>query len=186
MRAFVVAAFAAVLSVTPPVSAAGTVPFALPAPPPPGAPAASTIRDAMMAIERAATNNPSAAQTAAFSYSAAMQQYDAHEYERARASAVTAIGQAGAPAAPGSAAAPTQISLPSFPGPRSYVIPDELPATASNAQSYVALARRAMERCLDVKAADAEYRGARSALDAKQYRIAMADARNIVDDCSVR
>jgi hypothetical protein len=66
------------------------------------------------------------------------------------------------------------------------MIPDEAPATAANAQRYVALAHRAMASCSASTAAAAEYRGALAALDAKRYRVAMADSRNIVDDCVSR
>jgi hypothetical protein len=176
---------AVVLSVTHGASAAGSVPLPLPAPPPPGTPVSSTLRDAMIAIERAAATNPAAAQNAAFSYNAAIQQYNAHEYERARASALTAISQSLVPAAPAPVAHAPIVSPP-FPGPRYYIIPDELPATAANAQKYVALAHRAMASCSASKAADVEYRGALTALSAKQYRVAMADSRNIVDDCTAR
>jgi hypothetical protein len=137
----------------------------------------------MIAIERAAATNPAAAQNAAFSYKAAIQQFNAHEYERARASALMAISQSAAPAAL-APAAPAPIIAPAFPGPRYYVIPDEVPATPANAQRYVGLAHRAMASCVAPKAAAAEYRGALSALSAKQYRVAMATSRNIVDDCT--
>jgi hypothetical protein len=43
-----------------------------------------------------------------------------------------------------------------------------------------------MASCSASKTAAAEYRGALAALDAKQYRVAMADSRNIVDDCVSR
>jgi hypothetical protein len=178
------AVMAAALSVTHAASAAGSVPLPLPAPPPPGTPVSSTLRDAMIAIERAAATNPAAAQNATFSYNAAIQLYNAHEYERARASALTAIIQAAAPAAPVAPVAHAPIVSPAFPGPRYYIIADELPATSANAQRYVALAHRAMASCPALKAATAEYRGALSALSAKQYRVAMADSRNIVDDCT--
>jgi len=163
--------------------AAGSVPLPLPAPPPPGSPAASALRDAMLAIERAAPTNPTAAQNAAFSYNAAIEQYNAHEYDRARASALTAIIQSGAPPAFRAPRVHAPISVP-LPGPRYYIIPDELPATAANAQRYVDLAHRAMANCVAEKAAATEYRGALSALNAKQYRAVMADSRNIVDDCT--
>ena len=155
----------------------------LPAPPPSGTPVASTIRDAMLAIERAAASNPAAAQNAAFSYSAAIEQYKAHEYSQARASALTAISQS---LAPPPALAPVRrapIGVP-FPGPRYYIIPDELPATAANARRYVDLAHRAMASCAAPTSAATEYRSALSALDNKRYRIAMAASRNIVDDCT--
>jgi hypothetical protein len=173
------------LSVANVAPAAGTAPVPLPAPPPPGTPVASTIRDAMLAIERAAATNPTAAQNAAFSYNAAIQQYRAHEYEQARASALSALSQAAAPPSVAPVAHPPVVA-PGFPGPRYYMIPDEVPATAANAQKYVVLAHRAMAGCVAPKAAEAEYRGALAALGAKQYRIAMADSRNIVDDCAGR
>jgi hypothetical protein len=163
-------------------SAAGTVP--LPNPPPPGTPTASTIRDAMLAIERAAATNPSAAQNAAFSYNAAIEQFKAHEFSQARASALTAISQSLAPAPLTPPMRHAPMDEPFFPGPRYYVIPDELPATAANAQRYVDLAHRAMASCVAPKSAATEYRGAVSALNAKQYRVAMASSRNIVDDCT--
>jgi hypothetical protein len=178
------ALMAAALSVAHAASAAGSVPLSLPAPPPPGTPVSSTLRDALIAIEQAAATNPAAAQNAAFTYNAAIQEYNAREYERARASALTAISQSAAPAAPVVSVAHAPIVAHAFPGPRYYIIPDELPATAVNARRYVALAHRAMASCPTLKAAAAEYRGALSALSTKQYRVAMADSRNIVDDCT--
>jgi hypothetical protein len=140
----------------------------------------------MIAIQRAAATNPAAAENAAFSYRAAIQQYNAHQFERARASALMAISQSAAPGAAFAPVAHAPIASPDFPGSRYYIIPDEPPATAANAQRYVVLAHRAMASCPALKAAAAEYRGALSALGAKQYRVAMADSRNIVDDCTGR
>jgi len=180
------ALMAAVLGVTHAASAAGSVPLRLPAPPPPGTPAASALRDANFAIEQAAASNPAAAQNATFSYNAALQLYRSHQYEQARASALRAIFQSGAPAAPVAPVGHAPMIYPDFPGPRYYVIPEELPATPDNAQRYVAQAHRAMASCVAPAAAAADYRGALSALSAKQYRVAMADSRNIVDDCTAR
>jgi hypothetical protein len=181
MNVLMVAALvAAALSVTQAASAAGSVP--LPAPPP-GTPVSATLRDAMIAIERAAATNPAAAQSAALNYNAAIEQLRAHQYERARASALAAIIQSAAPPPPVAPVAHAPIAAPAFPGPRYYMIPDELPSTQANAQRYVALAHRAMASCSASKTAAAEYRGALAALGAKQYRVAMADSRNIVDDC---
>ena len=177
---------AAALTVAHAASAAGVVPLPLPVPPPPCGAVSSTLRDAMLAIERAAATNPAAAQNAAFSYNAAIELYRAHEYEQARASALAAISQAAAPAVPVAPVPHAPIVAPAFPGPRYYMIPDEVPATPANAERYVALAHRAMADCPALKVADAEYRGALAALSAKQYRIAMAQSRNIVDDCAAR
>jgi len=158
----------------------------LPAPPPPGTPVSTTLFDALMAIERAAATNPSAAQRAAFSYDAAIQQYNAHDYERARASALTALSESAVPPAP-AAHAPVITLAP--PGRAYYIIAGQPSANQSNAERYVALAQRAMAGCGAVKAAvpaavAAEYRGAVAALSAKRYRVAMAASRNIVDDCA--
>jgi hypothetical protein len=185
MKALVSAAImAATLSVLQPASAAGSLP--LPAPPPPGTPVSSELRNAIISIQRAAATNPAAAERAAFSYRAAIQQLNAHEFARARASALSAISLSGVPAEPFSPMAHAPIAGPTFPGPRYYIIPEEAPATADNAQRYVVLAHRAMASCAALKTADTEYRGALSALSAKQYRVAMADSRNIVDDCTGR
>ena len=181
---WVPAVFAAALSVMRTAAAAGLAPLPLPAPPPHGAPVWSTLRDALTAIEQTAASNPAAAQNAALFYNAAVEQYGAHEYERARASALTAISRSASQ--PASVPAQARIGGPAFPGPRYFIIPDELPATPVNAQRYVALAHRAMASCLAPNAAAAEYRAARSALSAKDYRVAMADSRNIVDDCTIR
>jgi hypothetical protein len=177
---------AVALSVAHAASAADSVPLSLPAPPPAGTPVSSALFDALIAIQRAAATNPAAAQNAAFSYNAAIQLYNAHEFQRARATALTAISQAAAPAAPLAPVARAPIVAPAFPGPRYYIIPEELPATPANAQRYVDLAHRAMANCPALKAAADEYRGALTALNAKEYRVAMADSRNIVDDCSAR
>jgi hypothetical protein len=164
--------------------AAGSAPLALP--PPSGTPTASTILDALLAIQRAAATNPTAARNATFSYNAAVQQYNAREFGRARASAVQAIGEAGAPPALAAPLPPEGPAIPrsAFPGPRYDVIPDELPATPANAAKYVGLAHRALATCAAAKTAAKEYAGAVSALSAKHYRHAMAASRNIVDDCA--
>ena len=166
---------------------AATVVAALPlAAPPPAAPAvASTLHDALFAIERAAADDPTAAQTARLSYDAAVAAYRAHEYAQARADALLAISQAGAPIAAPVPVPQHHVRAP-FPGPRYYVIPAELPATPENAHRYVTLAQRAMAGCPTSTAAAADYRAAVIALRAKNYRAAMAGARNTVDDCTGR
>ena len=184
MRTTITAVFLAVFTgIATDASAAGLVPFQLPAPPPAGAPASSTLRDALFAVQHAAATNPEAAQNAAFTYNAAIEQYNAHQYDRARASALTAISQSMAPHAL-VAPVPRAAVAPPFPGPRYYIIPYELPATSANASKYVVFAHRAMASCRAPQAAAEEYRGAVAALSAKNYRVAMADSRDVVDDCT--
>ena len=169
----------AVASVMPIAAVAAPAPLPLPISAP-ASPLSSILRDALTAIEQTAARNPAAAQQATFSYNAAVEQYNAHQYEQARSSALTAIQQSAMPTAP---LAHAPLAVPAAAAPNYFIIPDELPATPANAQRYVTLAHRALAKCTAPKAG-VEYRGAVSALGAKHYRVAMADARNIVDDCS--
>ena len=165
--------------------AAAVLSVTLAAPPPLGIPVASTLRDAMLAVERAQATNPTAAQNAALNYNAAVEQYNAHQYERARASALMAISQSAAPPMIAAPVSRAPIAAPAFPGPRYYIVPDEVPATLANAKKYVALAHRALSNCATSQVATEDYQRALSALNAKQFRAAMAASRNLVDDCSV-
>ena len=175
---------AAVLAAALTLASAASADGPLPAPPPPGGPTASTIFDAMLAIARAAQTNPAAAQTATFSYNAAIQQYNIHDFERARMSALTAIGQAATVPLP----APSLVP-PSIPQPVYYQMPLLSTANQADAESYVALARRAMMTCgaagaTPPAAVTQEYKTASDALMAKNYAAARASSVNIVDDCA--
>jgi hypothetical protein len=166
------------------LSTAASADGPLPNPPPPGGPAASTIFDAMLAIARAAQSNPAAAQTATFSYDAAIQQYNIHDFDRARMSALTAISQAGAVPPPAPSIAPPPIPQPIY-----YQMPLLATANQPDAESFVALAHRAMLSCGAVGAAppaavQKEYKTATDALVAKNFGAARASSLNIVDDCA--
>lgn len=177
------AVLAAALTLAGTASAAGP----LPAPPPPGGPSASTIFDAMLAIARAATTNPAAAQAATFSYNAAIQQYNIHDYARARMSALTAISQAGAPVSPASPVLPV-IGAPPRAFPTFYPTPSVSGADEADAENYVALARRSLTQCgtpgQTPAALQQQYQTAVNALVAKKYAAAEGASRSIVEQCA--
>jgi len=68
---------------------AQTVPIGTP--PAPGRPTANLVLDAMMATARAAAANPSAAASAQFNTSVAIQRYNMHDYNGARSAAIQAL-----------------------------------------------------------------------------------------------
>jgi len=155
----------------------------LPTPPPPGGPTSTMIFDAMLAVARAASSNPSAAQTAAFSYQAAVQQYNAGDFDRARMSAIAAIGQA----MPAPLPAPS-IVPPAIPEPAYYQMPLLRAADQADAESYLALARRAMLLCgaagSNPPAVMQQYAAASAALNAKNYGTSRADSQAVIDYCA--
>jgi len=174
------ALLAAALALVNAASAAGP----LPTPPPVGGTASSTIFDAMLAIARAATTNPAAAQNATFSYDAAIQQFNAKDYDRARLSALQAIGQTAAAPLP----APS-IVAPAIPQPKYYAMPLAFSADESDAESYVALARRSLMTCGTPNAAPPaavtqRYDAAVNQLLAKNYGAARAGSQYVIDQCA--
>jgi hypothetical protein len=174
------AILAAALTLVNTASAAGP----LPAPPPVGGPASSAIFDAMLAIARAAASNPGAAQTATFSYTAAIQQYNARDFERARMSALTAISQTAAVPLP-----QPSIWAPPIPQPSYYAMPLVRSANQADAESYVALARRAIVLCGAPNAAppaavQTQYAAAVDDLLAKNYGAARTSSQAVVDQCA--
>jgi hypothetical protein len=176
------AVMAVALTLAGAASAAGPLP--LPAPPPATGQTSSAIFDAMEAIARAAGSNPAAAQQAQFSYNAAIQQYNAHDFERARMSALQAISQTAAAPLPMNSIAP-----PAIPQPAYVRMPMNLDANQADAESYVGLARGALTTCGAPNAtppasATQDYTAAVNALVAKNYRAARASSQNVVNDCS--
>jgi len=165
-------------------NAASAAPGPLQAPPADSSPTASTIFDAMLSIARAAGSNPAAAQQATFSYDAAIQQYNARDFERARMSALTAISQTSVPPLP----APS-IFAPAIPQPSFYSMPLVVGANAADAEGYVALARRSTTQCGAPNAAPAaavqqQYNAAIAALVARNYAAAKTASLYVVNQCS--
>ena len=155
----------------------------LPTPPPPGGVASTTIFDAMIAVARAARSNPSAEQNAAFQYQAAIQQYNAGDYDRARMSAIAAMGAA----MPAPLPAPS-IVAPAIPQQAYYQMPLLVGPNQADAESYLALARRSMLVCgsagTNPPQVMQQYAAAAAALDAKNYGAAKSNSQAVVDYCA--
>jgi hypothetical protein len=157
----------------------------LPAPPPSGNATASTIFDAMLAIARAAGSNPAAAQQATFSYNAAIQQYNAGDFARSRMSALQAISATSTvPMAQATAMPAAPIPQPVY-----AAMPNVLGANQADAESYVALARRALTLCgtPGAPAPDAvmqQYTVAVDDLVAQKLVAARLASQNVIDQCA--
>ena len=167
-------------------ASAAPTPAVLPlaSPPPASNPTASSIFDAMMAISRAVGTNPSAAQNASFPYAAAVQQYNAGDYDAARRSAIDAIAKSNAPNQPQPTNPPPNVS----PQPPAY-LPPVTSVSQAEMEERLALARRALNTCGPTTGAP--FAAARSVYDtAVQNELAQhADALNanvqsIVDGCA--
>jgi hypothetical protein len=175
---------AACLALAAPVSAQGPV-LPLAAPPAASSPTASSIFDAMIAISRASTSNPRAAQTASFSYAAAIQEYNAGDFDRARASAVQAIGQTDAPFVP-QPQGPT--GGPAVPAP-TVQMPPNTSVRQSDMEVQLALARHALMNCGDPDGAaylaeNVVYGRVVTAELANNPRLVRSDVQSIVDACA--
>jgi hypothetical protein len=174
------AVLAAALTLGSAASAAGP----LATPPAGGNPASSSIFDAMLAIARAAGTNPAAAQNATFSYNAAIQQYNAHDFERSRMSALQAISQTAAVPLP-----QPSLMAPPIPQPAYYPMPLVQNSNQADAEGYVALARRSTLTCgapdaTPAPAVAAQYTTALNAILAKQYGTAARSSQAVIDQCA--
>ncbi|HEY5350179.1 MAG TPA: hypothetical protein VIJ64_10615 [Candidatus Lustribacter sp.] len=156
----------------------------LPAPPSTGGSASSAIFDAMLAIARAAASNPRAAQTASFSYDAAIQQFNARDFTRSRMSALTAISQTAAVPLP-----QPSLYAPPIPQPSYYAMPNVVSPEHATAESYVALARRALLACgapsqTPPAAITQQFDAAVRALTARDYAAAKTASYAVIDQCA--
>jgi len=157
----------------------------LPAPPAGAGATSGTLFDAMLAIARAVTTNPRAAETATFSYNAAIQQYAIGDYSRSQQSALQALIEA----APRSLPQPPIIT-PSLPQAAYVPIPHLASTEQADAESFVGLARRALMISCGATAAAApagplqHYEAASKALLARDYAAARTEAQATVDGCA--
>jgi hypothetical protein len=156
----------------------------LPAPPPPGGVTSTAIFDAMLAVARASSSNPGAAQNAAFQYQAAIQQYNIGDLNRARMSAIAAMGAA-MPAPP--LPAPS-IVPPAIPQQTYYPMPLLVAPDQADAESYFALARRSMLVCGAAGTNPSQvmqlYAAASAALQAKNYGSTESSSQAIINYCA--
>lgn len=157
---------------------AGAQTSTFPLAPPPVGPnaAASAIFDAMLAISRAATSNPAAAQAASFSYAQAMSRYQAGDLLAAQREALQAASLAAQslfPQPPGSA-----LALPRLVNP-----------PQADAEAFLAIARRALATCAvsdktQRTELDRRYGAAVTEYGAGKYTGVRTDARVIIDACA--
>jgi hypothetical protein len=157
----------------------------LPAPPAGASAVSGTLFDAMLAIARAVSSNPGAAQAASFPYNAAVQQYNIGDYSRAQQSALQALMQAAPPLLP-----QPPVIAPTIPQPAVVPMPHLVSTVQADAESFVGLARRSLSTCGKSGAAppaDAKqhYDDAASALLARNYLTAEAAAQATIDECAL-
>jgi hypothetical protein len=181
-----IAVFTAVACLTLAARASAASPPTLPLASPPVASGqtASTIFDAFMAISRQANANPRAAQTASFTYAAALQQFAAGETERARESAIQAIVQTEGPPLPPALANAPVVSPPA---------PARMPMLANDIQAEmetrIDLARDALLHCGSTSAAPFTtvrplYDQATKEQMAGNHAAVTSDVQKIVDACA--
>jgi hypothetical protein len=182
-------ALALALAATLGVDASAQVTGPLPKPPQPGANQTSNlIFDAMMAVARANATNPQAAQSAALSYTQAVNSYNTGDINRARTAAIQALMNANQPQ---QATAITVI--PPFTPTTAYQISPFPLAGASIAQvdadAFVAQARGAVNACTQAHAPTTQLAQQRLAAaeredKAGRYQDVRVDAKAAVDLCA--
>ncbi len=161
----------------------------LPNPPQPGANQTSNlIFDAMMAVARAAATNPQGAQSAAMSYTQAVNSYNMGDVNRARTAAIQALMSANQPQHP-TAIATIQPFTPTT-AYQSNPFPLAGGSVAQvDADAFVAQARGAVQACVATRApttALAQQRLAAAEREDKagRYQDVRVDAKAAVDLCA--
>lgn len=176
------AVMAAALTLATAAWAAGPLPAPPVAGPTNGGSAASTIFDAMLAIVRAEADNTPGVQNATFSYTQAIQQFNAGQYDQARQSALNAIGQT----APAPLPAPSLYPL-YIPQPAYNPMPLVVNADEADAESTVALARGQLLQCgtgTPPPTVTQQYTTAADNLVAKNYLTARAQSEVLINYCA--
>ena len=168
------------------------IPIILPAPPPAvNHQTSSTLFDAMLAISRAQQNNPQAAQTAAFQYFTAVQQYRSGNFNAAQRSALEALSTASQPAPGIDPHAPPAPILPpgatQLPGTQGGLYGAD--AAAIDADTFLALARRTIDECAArhdrrLGQAQLQYADAARAFAARNWEQTRRAAKAAIDACA--
>ncbi len=160
----------------------------LPNPPQPGVNQTSNlIFDAMLAVSRAATSNPQAAQTATFSYTQAVNSYNTGDMNRARTAAIQAIIDANK-----QQSHPTAALKPFTPTTAYQTGPFPLPGGSIaqiDADAFVAQARGAVNACMQTHSPNSGAAQQRLAVaeredKAGRYQDVRIDAKAAVDLCA--
>ncbi len=184
MKRMLLALVLALASLSP--ALAQTVPLGTP--PAPGRPTSDLVLQAMLATARAAAANPSGAQAASLSTSAAIQRYRSGDLAGARSLAIQALIQANQPLA-----APIPVLRSTIPQ-SSYLQTQPFPIAgasvgAVDANAFVAQARGAVAACAsrnsaNTPAASAQLAAAQRDLKAGQYVKVTTEARAAVNLCA--
>ena len=148
-------------------------------------PTANVLFDAMLAISRANTTNPSGAAAATLNYNAGVQQYGNGNLDAARASAMQAIFQTARPPAT-MPMTPPQVTIPQMPiTPMPYIT--NVPQ--ADAEEFLALSRRALLACTSQNSpnttqATQMYTQAVHENLANKYQAVRRDSQTIIDECA--
>ena len=161
---------------------------ALPPGPPPGRPTANLILDAMLATARAASINPSAAQSASLNTSAAIQRYNTGDINGARFAAIAALIEANR--LPQTTIAPLRSTIDRTGSLQTQPFPIAGASVAAlDANAFVAQARGAVTACRsrgspNVVAATQRLAAAERDLNAGRYQDVRGEARAATDLCA--
>ena len=181
------AALALVLALN--AGASAQVSGPLPNPPQPGANRTSNlIFDAMMAVSRANTTNPQAAQSAAIAYAQAVNSYNTGDFNRARTAAIQALINANQP----QQTTQTPTIVPFTPTTAYQTNPFPLAGGSIaqvDADAFVAQARGAVNACVQAHASTTQLAQQRLAAaeredKAGRYQDVRVDAKAAVDLCA--
>jgi hypothetical protein len=157
-------------------------------PPAPGTPTANLVLDAMLAAARAASLNPSAAQSASLNANAAIQRYNIGDANGARAAAIQALIEANRLPDTQNPVLQSTIPQTSYLQTRPFPIAGGSVA-AIDANAFVAQARGAVAACQSVRSANtaaATQQLVAAERDAKagRYQDVRVEARSAVDLCA--
>jgi len=175
------------------VHARPTVPMVLPQAPPPLGGTSSTLFAAQLAIARAQAIDPHAAQTAAFAYTKAVQQYRSGNFAGANVSALQALSTASQaqvrPSDPAPLPTPALFPTPGaqLPGSGGGLYGGDAPAI--DADSFLALARGTLDACAArhdrrLAAAQADYARAEQDFALRNWQATRVDAKAAIDACA--
>jgi hypothetical protein len=165
---------------------AQTVPFGTP--PAPGTPTANLVLDAMLAAARAASINPSAAQSASLNANAAIQRYNTGDHNGARSAAIQALIEANR--LPQTSIPVLQSTIPQTSALRTQPFPIAGGSVAAiDAGAFVAQARGAVAACQarsspNTAAATQQLNAAIGYEKAGRYQNVTTAARAAVDLCA--
>lgn len=157
-------------------------------PPAPGTPTANLVLDAMLATARAASLNPAAAQSASLNANAAIQRYNMHDDNGARAAAIQALIEANR--LPQTTIPVLRSTIPQTSALQTQPFPIAGGSVAAlDASAFIAQARGALAACQarsspNTSAAAQRLAAAQRDEKAGRYQDVRSEARAAVDLCA--